>query len=184
MTTTTLKEWEMKLYHGLPVILGFAIIGMIVFLGGIVYFTYRNFRNTRRREAEKDKEQEEGSAVPYLAITSPPPAKGFVPIHTSLHLVPREEILNDPARRHGVDEVKLWEQRQQEKPFWKFMTDYPDSPESIKTEIEQPMNRSVSEVKKYSVQKTHTVDPNFFTDHSSNQYTPSKCHLFWRHPSC
>ncbi|KAI7872995.1 hypothetical protein BDF14DRAFT_1750886 [Spinellus fusiger] len=56
----------------------------------------------------------------------------FVPIDDSpLTLVPRSDILNDPQRRRGVDEVDLWEQKQKKSvPLWRFPSrDYPESPE-------------------------------------------------------
>ncbi|KAI9250022.1 hypothetical protein BY458DRAFT_493943 [Sporodiniella umbellata] len=145
MPSTTLKEWESKLQKGLPVILMFAIIGMAASLAGLAYFAYRRYRGRHRRDTDKEtaKKDEESSAVPCLAISSPTRQSNFKPINTSLHLVPREEIMCDPARRHGVDELQLWERKQQNNnQYWKFLsTDYPDSPESVKTRI----TRSLSE---------------------------------------
>ncbi|KAI9027331.1 hypothetical protein CLU79DRAFT_35076 [Phycomyces nitens] len=57
----------------------------------------------------------------------------FVPMDRSpLTLVPRADILNDPERRRGVDELDLWEQKQkQHSAVWRFAPkDYPESPDA------------------------------------------------------
>lgn len=68
---------------------------------------------------------------------SPPPTQGmyndpsvisrtFVPMDTSpMTLVPRSEVLRDPARRRGIDALDLWEQKHQAR--------YPSSASSSET---------------------------------------------------
>ncbi|KAG1057299.1 hypothetical protein G6F43_000844 [Rhizopus delemar] len=190
----TMKSWERQIHHGLPVILAFAILGMLALAGGLGYLTYRLYHQKKRSLSHR-KDAEKASSglptiVPWLAISSPASfsptdtprihanqslqphtdhlSPTFMPIHTSLNLVPRSEILNDPARRRGVDEVDLWEKKQNEQEphrrpaaFWRFPLTraYPDSPESIKIHSNSPtstltmqgtsmsqMNRSESEI--------------------------------------
>ncbi|KAI8390945.1 uncharacterized protein BYT42DRAFT_475679, partial [Radiomyces spectabilis] len=85
--------------------------------------------NNERMESERDAHINGGNKTEIVTSSLP---GTFVPMHTSpLTLVPRHEIMGDPSRRRGVDEVDMWEQRQQQlrrPPMWQFNGDFPDSP--------------------------------------------------------
>jgi hypothetical protein len=257
--------WEERIHRFLPVILAFAIIGVLTVLGSLVYLAYRFYqanRASRQRRLQKAEQQdEEGNSsekqisplsttlshiIPWLGIQSPnescyhpqqrepirfeksdlrriihdtpstrrpslaaswlakllptrrhmslpillnsssgssgnpmdnlnvPISSTFVPIQTSsLTLVPRSEIWQDPHRRRGVDEVDMWERKQSgteiltiavpeeegvqilqsqstpQQPMWKFTQHqeaYPDSPDSFQERrFSLPLRRSMEE---------------------------------------
>ncbi|CAO3652577.1 unnamed protein product [Mucor hiemalis] len=89
-----------------------------------------------------------------------PISSTFKPIDkSSLTLVPRSEIWQDPNRRRGVDELDMWERKQsgvtvavpdeqiiQPLPLlWRFPTEnvYPDSPESFERRFSVDRRRSI-----------------------------------------
>jgi hypothetical protein len=255
--------WEHRIQRFLPVILAFAIIGVLTVLGSLVYLAYRFYqanrasRQRRRQQAEQHPDEEGNSSekqisplsttlshiIPWLGIQSPnesyyhpqqrepirfeksdlrrimddtpstrrpslaaswlakllptrrrmslpillspssaggnspmdnlnvPISSTFVPIQTSsLTLVPRSEIWQDPYRRRGVDEVDMWERKQSgteiltiavpeveeaqpsptsQQPMWKFTQHqeaYPDSPDSFQErQFSLPSRRSMGE---------------------------------------
>lgn len=81
-----------------------------------------------------------------------PISSTFVPLETSpLTLVNRSDILQDPIRKRGVDEVALWEKKQQQQRKQRgrlySMQDYPDSPDVLpsstsSSETVQPLTLS------------------------------------------
>ncbi|KAF1807227.1 hypothetical protein FB192DRAFT_1262825, partial [Mucor lusitanicus] len=81
--------WEHRIHRYLPVILAFAIIGILTVLGSLIYLAYRLYqasaqrRRRRRQQAENNSDDDEekkaispmsatlSNIIPWLAIPSP-----------------------------------------------------------------------------------------------------------------
>ncbi|KAG1144813.1 hypothetical protein G6F37_003739 [Rhizopus arrhizus] len=137
MTHPPIKGWEHQMSRNWPILFAFAIIGVLAILGLLAYLPWIFCRRSSSRKLALDgtekspKEPFMPYMLPWIPDSLPenekpeglagisrhlqPPIQQeqptFVPIHTSLNLVPRSEILNDPERRRGVDEVDLWEKK-------------------------------------------------------------------------
>ncbi|KAI9247322.1 hypothetical protein BY458DRAFT_494586 [Sporodiniella umbellata] len=156
-----LREWERQVRSNTPLLLVFSLIGLAAIVGLLCYLSFKLCRSGKKRALPLDTEKGKDDMpydLPWITDTNrhgktpdmPEVTKHLkpsvhkeeplLPVHTSLNLVPRSEILNDPARRRGVDEVDLWERKQSVKlqappnALWKFPLSraYPDSPESVK----------------------------------------------------
>lgn len=222
--------WEHRIHHFLPMILAFAVIGVLTVLGSLVYLAYRFYqtnrasRQRRRQKAEQKREEEGHSSdkptsprsttlshiIPWLGIQSPnesyyhpqqrepirfeksdlrriiddtpstrrpslatswlakllptrrhmslpillssssggsspmdnlniPISSTFVPIQTSsLTLVPRSEIWQDPQRRRGVDEVDMWERKQSGTEILTIAVPEEDEEDEETTQVQSP----------------------------------------------
>ncbi|KAG1234009.1 hypothetical protein G6F68_002742 [Rhizopus microsporus] len=174
VTQLPMQEWERQIYRGLPVILAFAIIGILTISISLCYLAYRIYNaNTKKRYHRQDAERELkpkalSHVLPWFTHQDLQIEKSsnnnnnnnnhrrsnlsptFVPIHTSLNLVPRSEILNDPERRRGVDELDMWEKKKQSKTttqqVWKFpfTRAYPESSQESLHQIKRQNSFSQS----------------------------------------
>ncbi|EIE79667.1 hypothetical protein G6F47_010180 [Rhizopus delemar] len=132
-----IKGWEHQMSRNWPILFAFAIIGVLAIIGLLAYlpwlFCHRS--GSKKLVLDGTEKSPKEPFMPYMLPWIPdslpesekpegltgitrhlqPPIEQkqptFVPIHTSLNLVPRSEILNDPERRRGVDEVDLWEKK-------------------------------------------------------------------------
>ncbi|KAI7880042.1 hypothetical protein K492DRAFT_188148 [Lichtheimia hyalospora FSU 10163] len=95
--------------------------------------------NDEYDESDSDNNKRSHGLTRYVRKLHPPPtptqgmyddpsiiSRTFVPMDTSpMTLVPRSEVLRDPARRRGIDALDLWEQKHQ--------AGYPSSASSSET---------------------------------------------------
>lgn len=132
---------------------------------------------------------ERSTAIDNLNV---PISSTFVPIDTSsLTLVPRSEIWQDPTRRRGVDELDMWERKNSgaltivapttsdDTPtplLWRFPSNqdaYPDSPESFGgRRFSEPDQQQVKKKKRlifFFLKKRHDLTP--FLAHSSSNHS-------------
>ncbi|CAO3663498.1 unnamed protein product [Rhizopus stolonifer] len=208
-----LKEWEQQVKSNMPLVLVFVLIGVIALIALFCYLSFKLCRSNKKRFSPSDTEKGKDElpyALPWISdnnayrkttdmpniskhlTPSIPQEEPVLPVHTSLNLVPRSEIMNDPARRRGVDEVDLWERKQSIKEqassaaLWKFATTraYPDSPESVKRELSTQsaqelvsLNPTVSEVNthdsesiKLGLPKNVQSAPNGLEEVKNNQW--------------